>query len=250
MMFFDQSAFDVRFEWGARGVAALGPDVRTIVIVDVLSFSTCVEVATSREAFVLPYGVYGAHEEELEAYAQSRSAIVAKRHREAPDSFTLSPVSLMKLSPGMRLVLPSPNGSTLSQAASKFGTVTTACLRNATAVAKFVSQHPGPVAVIACGERWPDGSLRPAWEDQIGAGAVISHLPGRKSPEALTAADAFEQASNRLAVRLRDCASGRELIEGGFTADVDLASMLDISQCVPVLKNHAFTAHDLAASAP
>ena len=250
VMYFDQSAFDVRFEWGARGVAALGPNVRTIVIVDVLSFSTCVEVATSCGAFVLPYSAYGAHEEELEAYAQSHGAIVAKRNREAHDSFTLSPTSLTKLSPGMRLVLPSPNGSTLSQAASKFATVATACLRNAAAVAEFVSRQPGPVAVIASGERWPDGTLRPAWEDQIGAGAVISRLPGRKSPEALTAAGTFEHALSQLAVRLRDCSSGRELIERGFTADVDLAAMLDISQCVPVLRDHAFTAQDLATLAP
>ena len=248
-MFFDQSAFDVRFEWGALGVAALGPSVRTIVVVDVLSFSTCVEVATSRGALVLPYGVYGAHDEELTRYAQLHGAIVAKRNREAQDGFTLSPTSLLKLSPGMRLVLPSPNGSTLSRAASKFATVTTACLRNAAAVATFVSRQSGPVAVIASGERWPDGTLRPAWEDQIGAGAVISRLPGRKSPEALIAADAFEQASNQLAVRLCDCASGRELIERGFSADVDLAAKLDISQCVPVLKDHAFVAQDWVAIA-
>lgn len=245
-MFFDQSSFDVRFEWGERGVAALGPGVHTIVIVDVLSFSTCVEVATSRGAFVLPYAVYGAHDENLEAYAQSHHAIVAQRKRETRDGFTLSPASLMKLSPGMRLVLPSPNGSTLSRAAANFATVTTACLRNATAIAKFVARQPAPVAVIASGERWPDGTLRAAWEDLVGAGAVISQLQGSKSPEALAAESAFELSSSQLSNRLHDCSSGRELIERGFATDVELAAQLNISSCVPVLMNQAFAAQDFA----
>jgi 2-phosphosulfolactate phosphatase len=37
----DQAAFDVRCEWGPQGVEALA-DCRTFIIVDALSFSTCV----------------------------------------------------------------------------------------------------------------------------------------------------------------------------------------------------------------
>ena len=45
----------------------------------------------------------------------------------------------------------------------------------------------GPrVAVIACGERWPDGGLRPSLEDRIGAGAVLACLDGAPSPRQLT----------------------------------------------------------------
>lgn len=54
-LYFDQSPYDVRFDWGERGLEALGPGSDTIIIVDVLSFSTAVDVAVSRGASVLPY---------------------------------------------------------------------------------------------------------------------------------------------------------------------------------------------------
>jgi 2-phosphosulfolactate phosphatase len=120
--------------------------------------------------------------------------------------------------------------------------VAAACLRNAPAVAAFARSHGGPVGVIACGERWPDGSLRPAWEDLAAAGAVIVNLPGPRSPEAEAACEAFRGAGRDLPDRLRACASGRELIERGFTADVDLAAAVGVSGCVPVLCGDAFLA--------
>jgi 2-phosphosulfolactate phosphatase len=118
--------------------------------------------------------------------------------------------------------------------------VVAACLRNAPAVAAFARSHGGPVAVIACGERWPDGSLRPAWEDVAGAGAVIADLPGPRSPEAEAACAVFPGAQADLPDRLRACASGRELIERGFAEDVDLSAMVGGSGCVPVLCGNAF----------
>ena len=47
------------------------------------------------------------------------------------------------------------------------------------------------MAVIACGERWPGGGLRPSLEDQIGAGAVLACLDGAPSPEVRYTEDAF-----------------------------------------------------------
>src|SRR6185503_18892369 len=54
-VWFDQDAYALRCEWGAAGVAALAPHVDVIVLVDVLSFSTCVDIAVNRGAHVYPY---------------------------------------------------------------------------------------------------------------------------------------------------------------------------------------------------
>jgi 2-phosphosulfolactate phosphatase len=39
---------------------------------------------------------------------------------------------------------------------------------------------------------------------------------------------------------LRNCSSGRELIDRGFERDVELAAELNVSETVPVLKKDAF----------
>ena len=54
-MTFDQSGFDVRCEWGENGVRHLAYGADAVIIVDVLSISTCVEIAASRGAVVFPY---------------------------------------------------------------------------------------------------------------------------------------------------------------------------------------------------
>ena len=51
---FSQEAWACRCEWGPNAVLALAPADVT-VIVDVFSFTTCVDVATSRGAVILPY---------------------------------------------------------------------------------------------------------------------------------------------------------------------------------------------------
>ena len=51
---FNQHEFDIRLEWGLKGVEILAPISDVIIIVDVLSFSTCVDVATGMGATVYP----------------------------------------------------------------------------------------------------------------------------------------------------------------------------------------------------
>lgn len=98
--------------------------------------------------------------------------------------------------------------------------------------------------MIAAGEKWPNGALRPAVEDQLGAGAFIAGLQaaGRRnlSPESEIAAAAFNSAEPRLAAVLRGCSSGRELIDAGFAEDVSIAAELDGSSSVALLKDGAF----------
>ena len=95
--------------------------------------------------------------------------------------------------------------------------------------------------MVAAGERWPDGSLRPAVEDLWGAGAVLGALErDAMSPEARVAASAYAEVRSDLASELRDCASGRELVEAGFGRDVEIAADVDVSSVVPVLHEDAF----------
>jgi 2-phosphosulfolactate phosphatase len=230
-MFTDQSPYAVRFDWGERGLDAITPGCAVTVIVDVLSFCTCVDLAVARGAVVLPYRW---KDDSARHYAAEQRAVLAEAQR-TRDCFSLSPWSLVGIPAGTQLVLPSPNGATLSLRAAEMSCTIAACLRNAAAVAAFARAQPGPVAVIACGERRPDGTLRPAWEDLVGAGAVIAQLPGPCSPEAVAACDAFQSAHDDLPARLRDCASGRELIERGFADDIEHAAALGASNSVPVL---------------
>ena len=116
------------------------------------------------------------------------------------------------------------------------------CLRNAAAVGEWLRENCSPVNVIACGEQWPDGSLRPALEDLLGAGAILSHVGGHQSPEALAAVAAWQDAAGRMENTLFACASGQELVEKGFRDDVAYAAEPSVSTVVPVLVEGAFQA--------
>jgi 2-phosphosulfolactate phosphatase len=234
-MIFNQAAFDIRFEWGRRGVEELAPISDVIIIVDVLSFSTAVDIATANGALVFPFGW---KDERAAAYAKGIGAELAIRR--GSRGYSLSASSLVEIPAGTKLVLPSPNGSTLSIATGGALTVC-GCLRNAKAVADYAITVGRKVAVIAAGEHWPDGSLRPAFEDLVGAGAIIASLQGSLSPESKAALGAFTAVKNNLEAELKKCASGLELIEPGYENDVVLASQLNISGNVPVLKETAYT---------
>ncbi len=251
MTFTDQGGFAVRFEWGEEAVRSLAPHCDAVVIVDVLSFSTATDVALGRGAAVLPYRW---KDESAARFAAQHGALLASRERGA-GGYSLSPASLATLPPGARLVLPSPNGATLSALAHEAGAgaVFTACLRNAPAVAAYIGASIEAryrrVLVVAAGERWPGGTLRPAVEDLWGAGAVISALRssdlyggGRTtcSPEAQAAADAFLAVRPYLSVRLRECSSGRELTERGSGEDLTWAAAFGVSGAVPLLQGGAY----------
>jgi 2-phosphosulfolactate phosphatase len=230
-----QSAFDIRCECGEQGVAQLAPLSDVIVIVDVLSFSTSVDIASSRNAMIFPF-----HWKDASAvvFAVSVGAIVADAHRGSP-GYSLSPQSLVHLPPGTRLVLPSPNGATLTLGTGRVPTLA-GCLRNAQAVAAVAQRYGSRIAVIPGGEHWPsDGSLRPALEDWVGAGAIINYLVGTRSPEAQAAATTFRGVQSDLAGLLQSCGSGQELLTHGFATDVALASALNVGMCVPVFRDSA-----------
>lgn len=227
----------VDVEWGLQGARSLAEHVDVAVVVDVLSFSTSVTIACERGATVWPHP----GGEEAHVLARSIEAVLAgtRSHRGGP---TLSPSSLLDLPGDSRLVLPSPNGGSITHALMNARCrVVAGCLRNATAVAAHLAGVRS-IVVVPAGERWGDGSLRFAYEDLVGAGAVVARLteavPGLvRSPEAQAAALAFADLQP-----LEHTPSGRELIERDFAADVELASQVDVSAVVPELTGGRFAA--------
>lgn len=233
-----RSTAQIRCEWGEHAVRAVGPEADVIVIVDVLSFSTSVDVAVSRGARVLPYRP-GAPD--AESFARERRAHLATSR--GMGRFSLSPVSLLGLGAGESVVLPSPNGAMATLAAGG-GRVLAGCLRNASAIARRCAEEHR-VLVVPAGERWPDGSLRPSLEDWLGAGAILDRLTGVRSDEAHAAVAAFRELRTRLRTALRDCASGRELIDRGYAEDVEVAADLDASPAVPWFDGEAFSGREI-----
>jgi 2-phosphosulfolactate phosphatase len=243
-MEFDQSEFDLRFEWGIHGVEAIGLGARAIIIVDILRFTTTVATAVERGAIVYPYRW---RDDSAVAFADSVGAVLAVRRQDATAAhpFSLSPLSMAAVNAGTKIVLPSPNGAEVSLAAAKSGrAVFAGCLRNAQAVAAAARAVGTPIAIVAAGERWHvDGSLRPSFEDMLGAGAIIDELDRMAmSPEASAALAVFKSARDDLERMLLDCASGRELAGKGFTDDVIWAAKLNVGSVAPLLRDGAYVA--------
>ncbi|MFG1816299.1 2-phosphosulfolactate phosphatase [Kribbella sp. NPDC049174] len=240
-----QDGFRVGFDWAATGAAAVPGSITAVV--DVLSFTTAVTVAADRGIEVYPYRW---RDESAVAYAKQYDAVLAVGRSEAgPGEVSLSPVTIRQAQGIERLVLPSPNGSTICQQLSETGsTVIAVSLRNRAAAAEWVSKRLAEdpqltVVAIAAGERWKDGSLRPAVEDLWGAGGFLAALDvDGFSPEARAAAAAFKDAQDDLPDLLHECAGGRELTQYGFPEDVAIAAEVDSSRSVPVLQDGKLSA--------
>jgi 2-phosphosulfolactate phosphatase len=222
-----QHGHDVRLEWGAEGIEALSEGCAVLVIVDVLSFTTTVDLVVGRGGRVEP--------------------LRWSDERAVDGEGTLRPSSVVAFPAGKLLSLPSPNGATLCAAAAKTTAhVLAGCLRNAKAVAAKAHRlaGDGPVGVIPGGERWgvnllggtTFGPLRPCVEDHLGAGAIVAALVGHgrsASAEARIAATAC--LGTDIGVALAECTSGRELTAGGHAGDITLAAEIDVSASAPML---------------
>lgn len=261
-----QEGYGVRFDWGPTAAATLAAGAGALVVVDVLSFTTSVSVATGRGISVIPFPLGG--EGAADAAREFDAALAVRRAElSAAHPWSLSPRSLMDAPYTPRLLLPSPNGSAIaasvrsSQAAPIAGVthevtgdsspdapvVLAGCLRNVAATVAWLrsSGHGDgdrPVWLIAAGERWPDGTLRPAVEDHLGAGALARGLGAAGcslSPEAESAARLFGSTVD-LAGTVERCASGRELAAMGFPDEAAIASDLDADDHASLLAGAMF----------
>ena len=111
----------VRFDWGPTGADAVAEGAGVAVVVDVLSFTTTLCVAVERGMTVLPYRW---KDDRAAAYADRHAATLAVGRLEGralpPSSaVSLSPAAMTRVSGVERIVLPSPNGSSISFASSQ-----------------------------------------------------------------------------------------------------------------------------------
>jgi 2-phosphosulfolactate phosphatase len=248
-----QGGYRVRFDWGPLGADAVAPGAAFVAVVDVLSFTTTLTVAVEQGLSVLPYR--WRDDSAVDFARRNGAALAVLRSQSGPGQITLSPESI--LNSGLReskidrIVLPSPNGSAISaRLAASGATVVGVSLRNAAAAAVWVRERAAdrPVGVVAAGERWPDGSLRPAVEDLWGAGAFLDALGGcGLSPEASTALSAYRGVALEVGEALAASVSGRELRNMGFEGDVAVAAEVGASDVVPVLAEGCF--HDGGSTA-
>jgi 2-phosphosulfolactate phosphatase len=247
-----QSMYEVRFDWAVEGLTSIAPDAGVIVVVDAISFSTTVERAVAHGLTVLPFSGVGS------AADAAAAAGAALGHPRGEPGISLSPSSITPesvaaIAPFTRVLMPSLNGSRLCAAAAVFEVpVIAATLRNRAAVARWILAYQTQqgsrvrVAVVAAGESRTDGTTRFSVEDLLTAGAVIDALAtvgvDYCSPEAAAACAAYTGLSRATGHLMTASVSGQQLIGDGQRADVELASELDVSDIVPVLRDGAFAA--------
>ncbi|HYK73492.1 MAG TPA: 2-phosphosulfolactate phosphatase [Pseudoneobacillus sp.] len=247
MYYYDQSPYSVRVEWGRRGAREAAERGDIVIIVDVLSFSTTVITALENGAIIYPYPPHLNGKD----YATKIGAeyILGRAESAKLGIPTLSPVSFHKGHSNMKYVLTSLNGAFCTWIAAKVPALLVGSIVNASSVAIVANQirkeTKANITVVPCGEQWDDvrdqeNSLRPAMEDYLGAGAILSYLDGDLSPEGEVCVGAFQQSKAKLNDLIWDCGSGRELRERGFEDDVSHSSRLNVFQTVPILKVDQF----------
>ncbi|PLR86816.1 2-phosphosulfolactate phosphatase [Bacillus canaveralius] len=234
-------------EWGKRGARNAASRGDIIIIVDVLSFSSTVVSALSKGAIIFPYppNLDG------NKYAKQIGAEYILGRSEAAQLGlpTLSPISFDYNNKNRKYVLTSLNGAFCTWIASDVPALLIGSLLNAANVAavanKLSLEKKANITVVACGELWSDvkeheDTLRPALEDYLGAGAILSYLNGKKSPDAEVSIGAFHFSKSNLGGIIWECESGRELRDRGFEEDVKHCSRLNVYQTVPILHKDYF----------
>jgi len=236
----------VDLAWGRRGARDAAARGDVMVVVDVLSFSTAVATAVAHGGIIYPCGKH----DDAAAIAQAVGATVAVHRNSVLKSgqYSLSPLSFVGIQSGQKVVLPSPNGSVCSDYGRHVPALFAGALVNASATAHAAmaecARRAKQVTVICAGERWGDAfeqeEMRVAIEDYLGAGAIISHIPAKKSPEATLCETAFTASRENVANLIRGSGSGQELIERGYAGDIGHAVQLDYYTAAAVLRDGCF----------
>ncbi|MGW9114621.1 2-phosphosulfolactate phosphatase [Microbacterium sp. NPDC055683] len=204
---FDQSSYQVRFDWGVEGLRRLAAS-DVVVVVDVIRFSSNVAAAVAAGDRVV---LADAH-----AVSANGAAVAL-----AASELAHAPVVV---------------AGALRNAAA---------VARAVMAEQHARGGRTSIAVIAAGERGAEG-VRFAVEDLLGAGAVIAALSDlgidHSSPEAVSTAESFRALRRAVKHLMTASGSGRELEGDERHADVKAAAAIDDLDVVPVLRDGVFAA--------
>ncbi|WP_274651341.1 2-phosphosulfolactate phosphatase [Paenibacillus humicola] len=214
-----------------------------------LSFSSTVVTAVDCGAILYPYPP--PIDEQVKAFAKEMDAQIVWGRAEAArfGGHSLSPLSFTASDKRRKFVVCSLNGAACVRLASSVPALLIGCLLNAAAAAeaanRLMEKLHTPITVVPCGEKWtnvadPGETFRPAIEDFLGAGAILSRLNGSKSPEAEVCIGAYRSLKDLIGELVWDSASGRELRERGYGQDVKHSIRTDASSAVPILERNRF----------
>jgi 2-phosphosulfolactate phosphatase len=226
-------------EWGEQGARTFEGSVGALIIVDVLSFSTCVDIAVARRALVYPFA-YGDPGGSTGRTGYRRRGRGATRQQRAP------------LQPVPRLAARHRAGEQARAAECewlghfhgvKVDTGSHGLFAKRPRRCRKVCRdctgypgcgRPGREALArrqpAAGDRGPDGCGR---DPRCAGPALLS--------EAEVALHAFRNARPRLAELVRGSVSGQELVTRGYPEDVETAIQLNVSDAAPLLVDGAYS---------
>lgn len=246
------NTYQCNLDWGADGSRRAAERNEIVVIIDCLSFSTAVVTAVEHGAVIYPCG----RASDATTLKGKTGTELAVKRPEVPKlgRFSLSPLTLLGVEDGSKIILPSLNGASCVEAASGAHLIFAGALINARAIAAalngLVTKTGRSITLIACGELDEAGNkeieLRQAVEDYLSAGAILDELDIKLSPEAQECRRHFIGSKEKIADIIWNSPSGVWLEDRGFGNDVEYASRLNRFDCVPVLRQGIFEDWDLS----
>lgn len=92
------------------------------------------------------------------------------------------------------------------------------------------------ITVVCAGHRG-----RVALEDVLCAGAIVTMVRSQKKTDSAFIAESVWRSIRSIHETLSNCEHGKELIEKGFSKDVEFCSNIDLYHIVPVFRDGAFS---------
>ncbi|MDO9046049.1 MAG: 2-phosphosulfolactate phosphatase [Methanobacteriaceae archaeon] len=201
------------------------------IMVDVLRASTTITMALNHFKKVIPVVD---HKEAIKIASEKEAIIAGERRGATLEGFDAgnSPIEIQKLK-GKTLVLTTSNGTRIMEGMKS--QILVGCFTNAQAVAAAAKELANEeIEVVMAGVEG-----RFAIEDFLGAGEIISNLQNENLDEYGQAAVMAVQNKDLVEYNILKSRSARRLSEIGFKKDVEFCLQRNISDNVPIFREHS-----------